>query len=331
MNKLNGVGGDSRLNLMNHDVWFVTDYSRFDLSVSAAVLKTVEMMFLLLPFDDDPIFQTLMSYTLETHGISDIGLKYSVLGTRCSGHSHTSIGNGLLNHFNIWLCNENLPAGSWVSYHEGDDGIMTCQSAVRDQVAYNMHLLPCLGFQVKADVFLDPFLTDFCGRFFYSDRGRLHSYCDLNRSLAKIHTICADGYVVSLLVAKMISYWFTDASTPIIGALCTVIIQLYLPLISHRQLSRAVFSLRRDYWFAQKFSYQLYSRVRYDFMEPSAACRAAVYERCGYTPGMQIQYENYYRSWLLLGHIPSVIQRIFGNWTDKDSCHVHGSPAEWIA
>jgi len=332
--KMNGkfvdATGKSTSNVLDYNLYFETDYTRFDLSISQHYIAVVEKMFLCTPFAGDSLYLQAMSMAITTIGISDIGFVYHVNGTRCSGDAHTSIGNGLINHFNTWLCLSNMPVGSWCSYHEGDDGLICTYQEYRDQVSYNLHLMPCLGFQLKIDVFNDISQTSFCGRFLGECSGKLISTCDVIRSLSKLHTICSDGDAKSLLVAKMISYYHSDSDTPFVGTLASVLIQIYLPQISHRQLQRAVDHLKRDWWFRTKNSWVDFYRESYPYVQPSAEKRALCWLRTGFSIGMQCRFESYYLSWLMLGYVPRRIDKIYGEWFDKPGTHVFGRVDEWV-
>lgn len=317
--------------LLNFNSYLETDYSRFDLSISSAYIKLIERLFLGLAYAHDDVFVEMLPWLENSRGINDLGLTYLVEGTRCSGDAHTSIGNGLINHFNTWLAMSELPDDTWCSYHEGDDGIIGVVDGYHDQAAYNLHIMPCLGFQLKLDAYFDIGDTTFCGRFLYNEESLVASYCDVRRTLAKFHTICSDGDPEALLLAKMISYYHTDHATPVVGVLATVIIHLLLPKVSERRLQRAIAHLSRDYWFRQKMRYDLMFRCKYVLTFASPGVRAAVARRCGMSVVMQQKFECYYISWLKLGHIPSSIDKIQSDWTFKDTMHVHGSPCDWVA
>lgn len=203
--------------LQHYPYYIETDYSRFDMSISLEYLEDVENVLLTSCFDDDD-YNKCFELAMRTRGICDIGLTYEVLGTRCSGDAHTSIGNGLINYFNTWLAFENLPTGSWTSVHEGDDGLIGLDSQVVDAAMYNLHLFPVLGFQLKVLRFRCFSQTTFCGRWLAADSAGVVSMCDLPRTLSKFHTICSDGDERSLLLAKCLSYYHTDRATPILGS-----------------------------------------------------------------------------------------------------------------
>lgn len=318
--------------LLNFSDFIETDYQRFDLSISKPILQQVEYLFLTLPFQGPEhwLYRRVLRLAHSTFGLSDVGLTYRVDGTRCSGDAHTSLGNGLINHFNTWLVLQNLPFGSWISFHEGDDGIIGVRNDCIDQAKYNMHLLPCLGFQIKMDHFTSIDQTSFCGRFLSADRGVIISCADIFRSLAKLHTICSEGDPKSLFIAKMMSYYHTDRFTPIIGVFCYVAITLYRQTISVRQLQRAVRHIRIGYWAALKSEGIDYFNTDYVLCRATPELRALVANRCGLSPGTQILYEEYYLSFIKLGYIPSSIDKIPHDWNFDELSHVNGPLADMV-
>lgn len=326
--KLSGVNKTAQ-SLTDYDCFLETDYSRFDLCISAAYLASVERIFLTYAFQGDSMLLDLVACLGSTRGLNELGLSYNVLGTRCSGDAHTSIANGLINHFNTWLAFSELPAAAWVSFHEGDDGIIGMSSKYRDQAIHNLHLLPVLGFQLKLLVHRNLDDATFCGRFLVSQLTGVESYCDLRRSLAKIHTIGSDGDPEALLLAKMISYYHTDRYTPVIGTLCTVIIKILLPKVTTRRLARAMNHLKRDWWFAQKHK-DMVHRESYPLCVPDPLVRALVADRSDIDIGLQYAFECYYLSWVKLGHIPSRVDKLPGDWTTKSDMHVHGNLSDWV-
>jgi hypothetical protein len=320
----------STLNQYSH--FIETDYSRFDMSISLPYLEQVEFLFLTTPFQSEEhhLFRQALRMAHFTYGSSDLGISYYVEGTRCSGDAHTSIANGLINHFNTWLALEELPTDCWTSFHEGDDGIIGVTDKFIDQACYNMHLMPSLGFQLKMDRYNDISQTSFCGRFLSHQRGHLISICDLKRTLAKLHTTCSDGDPLALTVAKLMSYYHTDKDTPIIGAFCAVAISIYLPMITKRRLERAIGHLSRELFNRfQSQDLKSFYHTNYSYKEPTAVKRALVALRCGYTPAQQIAFEQYYISFLKLGYLPKVIDKIPEGWTLDRTAHVHGPVANF--
>lgn len=318
--------------LLNYSCFIETDYERFDASISLEYLKNVEFLFLtmMFPYDEYPDYNIAMLRAQKTFGLNEIGLSYSISGTRCSGDAHTSIGNGLINHFNTWLCLSTLPKKSWVSYHEGDDGVIAVDLPYIDQAAYNLHLMPCLGFKLKMNKFNDVNAVSFCGRFLASDRDKLVDVCDILRTLSKIHTICSDGDPQSLTLAKMLSYYHSDGDTPIIGCLATVLIRLLHPQVSARRLTRALQHLKYDYWFRTKVRSADFDNIDFKFKDPTPCKRALVALRTGWSPGLQIAYENYYKSFLTLGFLPKIIHKLPHKWDFTVDSQMFGKVSEFV-
>lgn len=321
--KMSGLAGRGFQNFNN---FFETDYSRFDMSVSLDYLEDVENPIFTFEVDDD-LFNAAFEYALRTKGINDIGLIYDVIGTRCSGDAQTSIGNSEINHFNTWLILQYLPPGTWESLHEGDDGFIGADDAVVDAIKYNLHFMACLGFQIKAAHYRDLNQVTFCGRWMAPTESGIESICDLPRTLNKFHTICSDGDAESLLLAKCMSYYYTDRSTPMLGTLVTAIITFLRPKVTGRRLMRAFTHLRRDFWFDNKIKGMRLLEA-YPYVEPSPATRALVALRCRYGVGMQLSWESYYRRFEK--GIPSVIERLPGEWHFKQDAQYYAPVHEYV-
>lgn len=309
------------------------DYARFDMSVSINYLLYVEYLFLTAPFQgpEHVLYRQALRLAMLVNGRSGLGYSYRVVGTRCSGDAHTSIGNGLINDFNNYIAFSTLPTGSWVAFSEGDDGIVGLRRDVVDQAIFNLHILPVLGFQLKLIVCKDLVYSSFCGRFLAESGSGITSYCDLNRTLAKLHTTTSCGDAMALLLAKCMSYYHTDAGTPIIGALVTSIIHVLLPVVTRRRLSRAVRRLHSSYWYRQKYGNVDYNSDRWPHLTVEAHLRAAVAIRTGYTPCMQMSYESYYKEFEVLGFIPDRINRIPHGWNLDGMSSVYGPVKDYVA
>lgn len=323
---------DDKLKPLNDfDMFFETDYQRFDMSISKPYLEQVEYHFLTLCFSapEHFLFRVAMWMAQNTLGRSDFGLTYRVVGSRCSGDAFTSIGNGLANHFNTWVCMRNLPPDSWVSFHEGDDGIMGVKKQFVDQVCYNLHLLPVIGFQIKIEIRKSLEFSTFCGRFLMAEKGVVHSMCDFYRTISKIHTICTYGDDQALALAKMMSYYHTDYDTPLIGIFAYVFIRLYRAKVSYRRLKRAISNLRRDLFHREKFQYW-HANCGYTKPQAPHYKRAVVALRTNLTISQQICYENYYLSFIKLGYIPARIHKLPADWTLTEDSVVHGKVCEYV-
>lgn len=316
------------------------DFARFDMSISYEIMLQFELFVLSSFFElDKDLIELLTCLTgaLLTKGVSEIGLFYMMMGGRCSGDAHTSIGNGLLNHFLTVTLLSGLPTDAWVSFHEGDDGLIGIKEGYEDTVMHMLSFFPCFGFQVKVDKYNSLEETSFCGRYIFSDRDKADSYADPMRTLAKFHTSCSDGDPQSLMLAKAISYYMTDAGTPILGALTASIIRILLPIVSESRLRRGLQHIAKERYLLtvtdselNKLTKALLQRIRndkYPVVEPSAAARAAFALRTAITPGAQVRYEEYYKSWT---YIPATVDKIPVDWTISEDAHVHGNPGEWV-
>lgn len=333
-----GLDIDARDNkmqeLMNFDYFIETDYTRFDMSVSLPIITDVQDFLLMHPFYGIDSYYLLQALQLAryTVGVNELGVSYSVHGTRCSGDAHTSVANTIINHFNTWFALRFIPADLWVSYHEGDDGVIACKRSVYNQVCYNLSVLPCLGFQVKASVHRSVDFITFCGRWYYAKFGRLKSTCDVIRTASKIHTTCHLGNPLALLIAKYLSYYHTDASTPIIGPFITMFLRLHMHRVTERQLRRAVSNMVRDYWFrvhslGVDFSYK--TKLR-QYAEIDAEARSMVALRTGISPATQVQYEQYYISFERLGYIPECFDKLPGSWMFTLDSNYYGSIHDYV-
>lgn len=316
--------------LIDFDEFVVVDFSRFDQSLNYELLEACETIFLSLPFAENDEFNRVLNLAWNTHGVSEVGTEYHIRGTRCSGDAWTSISNGLINRFVTWLCLHELPEGSWMSVHEGDDGCIAIAPKMWPQVSRRLEFLNSLGLSAKIDHVVGLTDVSFCGRYYFDDGGRISSHCDLKRTLAKFHTCCKDGNPQALLVAKAMSYHFSDGDTPIIGPLCEVIVDLFGHQLSDRVYQRAVDHLRLDTYARHKINWTYVRRRRLKRGQFSGPMRASIATTTGWNIEMQLAFENYYRSFTTLGYLPAEINKLPEGWTLEDDAHVHGPVNEFL-
>lgn len=284
----------SRLNpLLSYYGFIETDYSRFDRSISYEIIQCVEqtIFFSVFPQHLHPLFAELMSYALVTSANNEFDLPYRVFGTRCSGDAHTSIGNGLLNRFNTWLCLRALPSDAWMSVHEGDDGVVCFDRKHFDVGDVLLSIISTLGFIVKTSKFTDPADVTFCGRWWFVDNGTLSEMADLGRTLSKFNVTLRPGSLPTLLYAKALSYAYTDGHTPIVGALCAKIIQILGPRLSRSATKRAKFLSYQDRYILRELCCEV------EFSSPTASARACFSNRTGILPDRQLLVEELISSW----------------------------------
>lgn len=243
-------------NLVEYDHFLVTDFSRFDRHISTDILQIVEYFLLSFPFIQEfhPHFHEALILAQRTRGVAQGGITYLIDGTRCSGDAHTSIGNGLLNRFLIWLCLKALPRDAYISFHEGDDGIIAIKKEWVNQAYYNLQFLNVLGFSTKIEYVHGIENTTFCGRFIASTTAGMVDSADFFRALSKIHTTVSTLPAEALALAKALSYYHTDSNTPVIGAYCAMVIETlkHNPRATKaRNLRRALQHTRTQRWVDQ--------------------------------------------------------------------------------
>lgn len=299
---LNIESRDERLEpLGDYSNYIETDYSRFDSTIPPEYTRFVEAGFVHYCFDKDeyPDLALAMKFCERTDGVTPLGIGYRTTG-RCSGDAHTSIGNGVINAFNTWLALRRLPDHSWISYHEGDDGIIACTDEVRLQLICNLMLFAPLGFSIK--IINPPTLeeTTFCGRT-HVLTPKLASMCDVRRTLSKFHITCSDLPSRRAILAKSYSYWATDASTPIISWLCYAILTVLAPS------EKDIRSLFRAGTLSKFEKTQIQQGICANFEPPviCAAKRAALEIKEGIIISLQVAMEEEFQSWIGLGYVPS--------------------------
>ncbi|APG76436.1 hypothetical protein 2 [Sanxia tombus-like virus 9] len=231
--------------------WVVEiDYSRYDMTISEDVIRELEIKNFKALFvsDEDPALDAVLDALISMNGYNSLGVKYTVDGTRASGDAHTSIGNGLLGRFLLWVCLRGLPDTVWDSVHEGDDGLLFVDDGWQHLVMHCLQVLPCFGFQAKLRLCrLDDAL--FCGRLNVNTSNGAIEIADIPRTLGKFHTSCKTGDARTLALAKAFSYYHTDRDTPIIGPLCWALIQHLRPLVSPRAFTRRI---NTEKWFERE-------------------------------------------------------------------------------
>jgi hypothetical protein len=257
------------------------------MTISPEWLELVQDPMLCSFFPDDEWIARLLQAARKTRGVSESGLLYNILGTRCSGDAHTSIANGLINRFNTWLLFSDVPKADFKSWHEGDDGIAGLTAAYA-HLSGRVYHMDCFGFTVKAFITQDINTTSFCGRFLSSDGGEVLSYCDPYRTLSKLHISFSKGKLQTLLLAKCLSYAYTDGQTPVVGP----IVQAIASGLTGANLRTAKQIAGRERWLfndATKVDFTLRAQ------EVDERLRIPFAIRTGISPRMQEDLESYYR------------------------------------
>lgn len=262
------------------------------------MLTNFEHIWLSLAFNpiDYPTFNHFLVASCMSSGVSDSGCTYSVLGTRCSGDAHTSLGNGILNHFLTFLMTAHLER--MVSYHEGDDGVI----ATNDDIEHMFEILPDLGFLIKVDKYKHINDVSFCGMFLLDDKSELKMYSDPWRCLSKIHTACADGKSHNLIVAKAMSVLNLNPATPIITAFCMHVLRVVeSPLLRPNRRQRFLNTIHR----VNRGALKVHVDLDVTPSDITGDVRASFAHRTGISPSEQLRCEDYLKN---LTYIPESYQ-----------------------
>jgi hypothetical protein len=286
------------------------DFSRFDMTIGEILLE-IERTIMTNPFPREyfPELHEAYDKMMKTLGASLLGTLYARLGGRNSGDLTTSIGNGGLNYFSVWMCLRKLPEGSWVSYHEGDDGVIGVDEEYLDQALENLQFLWALGLQPKMDVYTDINQTSFCGRFLAETPEGLQSYCDPLRTLSKIHTTCAQGDKIELMCAKMLSYACTDGETPVVGPYAFAISEVLRQQLDEKRLKGALVRLLKSnelpWFYAEALRLNGVDKALSSRPRPiiNEELRAVFALRTGITIKEQLDLEDIFWAWLEAGEV----------------------------
>lgn len=221
---VSGANGDA------FDLFYETDYSAFDATVTkplrrienTLIDKVVDQYYL-----ENSTLRECLSFFRGTRVVFKHrnGVQYSGPMMRLSGEPATSIGNALINNFTTWLSfgsrfGANVPGGcdGYVSFHEGDDGIV----GVKRGTEYDIGVAKQLGLNLTVEVHTNLSDVKFCGRFLVGES----SVCRIAETLRRFHlsdTNCSN--TLGVLKAKALSYWATDSRTPVVSALAYVILR----------------------------------------------------------------------------------------------------------
>nr|QUS52858.1 RNA-dependent RNA polymerase [Hypera postica associated sinaivirus] len=314
----------TRLNrLRGYKYYYESDYSRFDMSISAEMIAQFEHTLLMLAYDLDThsLFHQAFMHTITTDGYHENGVTYHTDGGRCSGDAHTSIMNGLINHFMTWFITFDLEQDVAVSVHEGDDGVV----ASNIDLSARFDLFGLFGFICKVDEYLTLDDVSFCGRYL-SECDQLEDYSDPYRTLAKCHTSCANGLPNNLIYAKALSILSANPSTPILAAWAQHILNV-TPTSLSRQRKHLMRTLRN--MFKAERSRNCEVDLNAHLQPPSPQLRASFARRTGISIRSQIVYENYLLS---LPYVPAQYDLIKRDVSiDDDASALHGDVLQVLA
>lgn len=271
---------------------------------------------------------------METRATSAFGTLYTKVGGRQSGDLTTSIGNGLLNRFAVWMCLRKLPSKAWASFHEGDDGLIGVDEEYLDEALEALNFLWSVGFQGKIDVYNSLHQTSFCGRFLAETPDGLKSYADPLRTMTKLHTTCSSGKPKELMCAKALSYLHTDSFVPIIGPWASVVSEVLLREVGRVKARRALVRLlhtREIPWHLRSYLLRK-GTLNEDNVDDCLSSRPAVVDeelrglyalRTGISIRQQLDMERRLEEWR---DGITTIPPIEVAWVWKPNCHYNINP-----
>lgn len=249
--------------------YYVTDYTSFEASFVGEVLDACEgelYRYMMVDFEEmeDIVAQMIGKHTCKYRGFTVV-----VPGTRMSGDSNTSLGNGFTNlMLTSFMCDKlGLQFDGFV---EGDDGEF-CFSGEPE-----FAIIAKLGFDLKFEPHPTIYTTSFCGLM-------------LSRSLAlysdPVYEIVKFGWTTSLqrhsknksvlmglLRAKALSLFYCHPRCPMITALAVKFIGLtenYEALWTNNFWERTIVeeTIKYSSYAREEYSIGISAQDRYDFLQ----------------------------------------------------------------
>lgn len=216
-----------------------SDYHRMDGTVSLLLRQVDRMVFMKAFPDHGPALNELLKTNYDNIGILPHGTSFEQGTSHGSGCSATSLSQTLRAAFTAYLAfrHSRTAGGQYYSpraafdaigIHLGDDGLDGDLTVESHQWAATR-----VGLVLEAGLVRDgePGVT-FLARY-YSPQvwyGRLDSMCDVKRQLSKFHTtvrLPSNVTPEAKLVEKARGYYATDSNTPVIGELCSRVVERF--------------------------------------------------------------------------------------------------------
>jgi hypothetical protein len=211
-----------------------SDYTRLDGTISN-LCRLLEEAVMMRAFDKKYHERVRAAMATQHHldGVGTFGTWYQTVYARLSGSAETSVFNTLVTIFVAYIAYRKMGLSSYEAFFKlgiygGDDGGSPDMDLQCFQDAAKM-----MGLTLKASAILrgQPGVT-FLARLYTPEvwMGNPNSCCDLKRQLSKFHTTVNKPEISAArkLREKAISYYFTDANTPIIGPFCHKVIEIML-------------------------------------------------------------------------------------------------------
>lgn len=304
------------------------DFERFDMTISSIIIRLLEMLFLLLPFKDcdlpeTQLFRRIVSMLVFISGKSYNGIKYRIIGTRASGDTHTSSSNTVINRFLVHVIFRIAGIEDYVTFNEGDDGVIGFRGD-RAKVEHAISMLYALGFKCKYSFTDNLEDVTFCGRKMTFLKSTFISYCDVLRTVNKLHITCNQGNLMLLLLAKAMSYYSNDKHTPIVGSWAYYLIKMLYPKVYGK--NRLIKHLNNIHPYYRK------QFLEFDITKCELAVmtdlRAVVAHTSGISIAEQIRLEDQFLNWYQLGIICDIDPIVLEKETIDN--HILGYPVPLV-
>jgi hypothetical protein len=205
--------------------YLITDYTAFESSFSASVMKACECQMYEYMLRQFPELASFITRTLTGDNILKFpgGTKARIKARRMSGDMCTSLGNGFTNlMLMLFFASENgLDVNGFV---EGDDGIFAVQGNIPADFGL---MFSTLGFVIKMAEFPDPALGGFCG-IIAADSGNIRDPVRFLQTFGWTSS-CIDGgpqVMAQLLRAKAMSAVFESPQCPLVRPLAERALEL---------------------------------------------------------------------------------------------------------
>jgi len=210
-----------------------TDYSRFDGRIGN-LIREFEAGLLVRAFKErwHPLITSLHRRQLEVRGVTRYGYKYESQYARLSGSSETSLFNTIVNAYLAYCTYRSMGLGKHTAFNKlgvygGDDGLSADINAdvyctITAKIGQVLEVKPIMRGQLGVK-----FLARYYGpEVWLFDN---NSMCDIHRQLVKFHTtVDCEATPKRKLIEKSMAFYLTDAETPIIGDIVSLVMNNYL-------------------------------------------------------------------------------------------------------
>jgi hypothetical protein len=264
--------------------YWVTDYTSFEASFRAEVLDAVEgelYRYMLQDFDEMP---HIVSQMCGIHLCKFKNFTVRVPGTRMSGDSNTSLGNGFTNlMLMLFLAKrQKLNCDGFV---EGDDGLFAFNGTP------DFGIIRRLGFDLKLEPHTSLYKTSFCGLMLTRSLACLtepvYEIVKFGWSMSHLRHSKKNKIKMGLLRAKALSLFYCHPRCPMLTALALKFVQLtknYDPIFDNGYWEQKIVNetINLEHQAREEFEKGITGEDRADFSD-----------LFGIEPHVQLAFEEY--------------------------------------